>query len=399
MFTPSFALIVALARAQSLPSEPIQVANGLVTLSSDISATIGPVDEGFFNYTDYDHSALRLFRIDLATAIRAGKRVSLLGEFRSENIEEPDVYALYLRVRPWPTHNFDVQIGRVPPTFGAFGRRNYAVDNPLIGYPLAYQYLTSLRADALPATADDLLRMRGRGWLAAFPIGNRTPAHGVPLASAFTWDTGIQAHAASEHAEITGSVTAGTVANPLFHDDNDGKLIALRGAVRPLPGLVVGASAARGAFVSTSAADRAIAAGAPGDKNDFTQTAWGGDVEYSRGYYLVRAEAVFSRWKLPIVSTPAIADPLTAAAISVEGRYKIDPALYVAARVDHLGFNEITGSSGSESWDAPVTRVEVGGGYALRRNITAKASLQLNWRRGTLQRTGVFPAAQLVYWF
>src|SRR5438445_5776950 len=45
--------------------------------------------------------------------------------------------------------NFDVQIGRIPPTFGAFARRTYANDNPLIGYPLAYQYLTSLRADAL----------------------------------------------------------------------------------------------------------------------------------------------------------------------------------------------------------------------------------------------------------
>ena len=41
-------------------------------------------------------------------------------------------------------------------TFGAFARRTYANDNPLIGYPLAYQYLTSLRPDAVPATADAL---------------------------------------------------------------------------------------------------------------------------------------------------------------------------------------------------------------------------------------------------
>ena len=47
-------------------------------------------------------------------------------------------YALYLRIRPWLNRDFDIQVGRVPPTFGAFARRTYANDNPLIGYPLAY---------------------------------------------------------------------------------------------------------------------------------------------------------------------------------------------------------------------------------------------------------------------
>ena len=84
--------------------------------------------------------------------------------------------------------------GRVPPTFGAFPRRTYASDNLLIGYPLAYQYLTSLRPDAVPANADELLRMRGRGWLSNFSLGNLTPARGVPLVTAFRWDTGVQVH-------------------------------------------------------------------------------------------------------------------------------------------------------------------------------------------------------------
>ena len=90
---------------------------------------------------------------------------------------------------------FDIQAGRVPPTFGAFARRIYASDNPLIGYPLAYQYLTSLRADALPVNADELLAMRGRGWLSSYSIGNPMPANGLPLASGFRWDTGVQVHA------------------------------------------------------------------------------------------------------------------------------------------------------------------------------------------------------------
>src|SRR5207248_548382 len=113
---------------------------------------------------------------------------------------------------------------------------------------------TSLRPDALPATANDLLRMRARGWESSFPIGNQTPDHGVPLVSAFRWDTGVQVHGESDMVEGTASITLGTLSNPLVVDNNSGKQFAGRIAVRPVPGLVVGASAAHGAFVSDAAA-------------------------------------------------------------------------------------------------------------------------------------------------
>src|SRR5258707_256407 len=58
-----------LAAAQSLPSEPIALANGRVTVSGDLSAGFGTDDAGFFNYTDYEHSALRLLRIDVMAAL------------------------------------------------------------------------------------------------------------------------------------------------------------------------------------------------------------------------------------------------------------------------------------------------------------------------------------------
>ncbi len=95
-------------------------------------------------------------------------------------------------MRPWRRHALDIQAGRIPPTFGAFSRHTYGTDNPVIGYPLAYQYLTSLRTDAVPGTADDLLGMRARGWRSSFPVGSETPGPGVPLITAFRWDTGVQ---------------------------------------------------------------------------------------------------------------------------------------------------------------------------------------------------------------
>ena len=163
------------AAAQVLPSEPIALAGGHVTVAGDVTAAIGPDDTGFFNYTDYEHSALKLFRVDLSTSVVLNPHFTLLGEIRDENIDTLRAYAFYLRIRPWTDRAVDIQVGRIPPTFGAFARRVYATDNPLIGYPLAYQYLTSLRPDAVPWNADELLRMRARGWLSSFSIGNRSP--------------------------------------------------------------------------------------------------------------------------------------------------------------------------------------------------------------------------------
>ncbi|PYQ73105.1 MAG: hypothetical protein DMG04_15310, partial [Acidobacteria bacterium] len=160
--------------AQTLPSEPISIADGRVVVSGDVSGTVGTVDPGFFNLTDYDHSALRLMRVDVSATVNAGDHFAVLGEVRAENLDELSPYALFLRVKPWTAHDITIQLGRVPPTFGAFARRTYPADNPLIGYPLGYQYLTSLRADSLPETADDLLRRRGLGWLDRFKIGNQT---------------------------------------------------------------------------------------------------------------------------------------------------------------------------------------------------------------------------------
>ena len=300
-------------------------------------------------------------------------------------------------IRPWADHAFDIQVGRVPPTFGAFGRRTYAADNPLIGYPLAYQYLTSLRPDSLPADADDLLRQRGLGWLDRFSIGSATRSRGVPIVSAFRWDTGVQVHAAGGFIDATAAVTAGTLSNPLFSDDNSGKQVAGRVELRPAMGLILGVSAARGPFVSTTAAR---AAGGDGHDTEYTQTAWGGDVEYSRGYYLVRFETIVSDWRLPIVRPPVLELPLRALSTSLEGRYKIVPGLYAAVRLDHLGFSDVTGAQTRAAWDAPTTRLELGGGYSIQRNLLVKLSYQHNTRRGGRLPTLVnLTAAQLVFWF
>src|SRR5262249_24101367 len=158
------------------------------------------------------------------------------------------------------------------PTFGAFARRTYLSDNPLIGYPLGYQYLTSLRADALPANADELLQKRGGGWLVRYSVGDADLDHGVPLVNGLRWDTGVQLHGVVGILSATASVTTGTLSNPLLDDDNSGRQWAGRVELRPIAGVIAGASFSRGAFLRDDAVRAALA-----DMRtpNYMQTAWG----------------------------------------------------------------------------------------------------------------------------
>jgi hypothetical protein len=383
------------AGAQWLPTAPVDAFDGRLVVGAEAVVTLGAEDDSaFFNYTDYEHNTLRMFRLGLTASWRPVSRIAVVGEIRSENLDLIRPYAAYVRVRPFNGHAFDVQIGRIPPSFGAFGRRGYNADQPFIGYPLAYQYLTSLRPDAVPANVGDLLVMRGRGWLASYPVGSPQAAPGVPLISAFRWDTGIQAHWAGRIVDVTGSVTSGTLSDPRANDNNGGKQLSGRVAVRPAVGLVLGASAARGEFLSQNVANLLA-----DTTSSHAQTAFGADVEYSRDYWIVRSELVWSRWNTPFAATGTSAD-LDSLGVWVEGRYRVTPRISVAGRLDRLGFAKIAAAPGVlVAWDAPVTRVEGDVCYYFRRNLVARLAVQYNDREGGRVHTRTFVSGQVAFWF
>ena len=383
----------ARGQAQALAEGPVRAFDARVTVGAEVTATVGNGDDvAFFNYTDYEHNALKLMRLSLSGVYRPASWLALVGELRSEDLEHPTPYGAYVRIQPWRTHAFDVQAGLIPPTFGAFSRASYSSGNPVIGYPLAYQYLTSLRANAIPATADDLLRMRARGWRSSFPVGSKTPGPGMPLISAFVWDTGVQVKWKTGPLELSSAVTNGTVANPRVSDDNGGKQIAARAVVTPAIGLIIGGSAARGAWLSRDVE----AGGSPAAR------ALGADVEYSRDHWIARGEMVWSRWEFPSPLAPAAGRAVSASAAWVEGRYRITPRIFFGGRADHLGFSSIRGVAlhpEGAPWDAPVRRVEGSVGYYVQRNLVLRASVQGNWREAGRERQRTYFAGQVAYWF
>ncbi len=378
------------AYAQPLPEGPIRAFDDRVTISGEVVATAGSADEiAYFNYTDYEHNALRMMRLGISGVYRPAGWVAFVGELRSEDLGHPTAYAAYIRLHPWRERALDIQAGRIPPAFGSFGRRAYDTGNPVIGYPLAYQYLTSLRTDAIPASADDVLRMRARGWRSSFPIGSTVPGPGIPLVSAFQWDTGVQVNWKTGLLNVTGAVTNGTLSNPRLSDDNNGKQWSGRVSVTPAVGLIVGGSAARGAWLARSVSPNSKPA----------QRSLGGDVEYSRDHWIVRGETVWSRWEFPAALSPANVSKLDALATWVEGRYRLTPRVYLAARADRLGFSPLQGSVLTLPWDAPVKRLESGAGFYVQRNLILRATAQANWREGGRVRQRTYFSGQLAYWF
>jgi hypothetical protein len=399
-FVAASALLLALgasvaAHGQGLPTEPVSMGDGRVVLGAEVIATFASSDPGFFNYTDYEYSALRNFRIGVAAEVRASRRLQFLGELRMDHGDIVQPFAFYARIRPWPDRPFDIQVGRIPPTFGLFGRGTYGTSNMLIGTPLAYQYLTSLRPDALPAVPEDLIRMRGRGWLSNFPLGNTEADRGLPVINSFRWDTGVQVHGINGLVEWRGAITTGSLSNPRVDDDNGGRQLSARGVLRPAPQLALGASAARGAYLDANLSG-VLDEGRHVEEG--VQSALGIDAEYSEGRFLGRTELIWTRWTVPMPGTSTNLR-LDATSLVAEARYRVWPGLYFAGRAERLGFNRLQTSLGLQAWEASVRRFEIGGGYSLIRNVIVKASWQRNLRVGGRVRDDSLGAIQLLYWF
>ena len=88
-------------QGQALPEGPIRAFDGKVAVSGEVIATGGNADEiAFFNYTDYEHNALRMIRFGVSGVYRPANWLALVGEVRSEDLDQPNAYAAYVRRAP-----------------------------------------------------------------------------------------------------------------------------------------------------------------------------------------------------------------------------------------------------------------------------------------------------------
>jgi len=388
------ACVASTAAAQSAP--PAEIDRGLKA-AGDFSVVWGPRDaDAFFNYTDYRHNLLRLARLRLAAEWRVRRGVSFLGQVQAENTDDVDVIAAYVRWRPWTHRGVVVQAGRIPPVVGAYARRAYGADNAVIGSPLAYQYLTLLRNDALPETMDDVLRMRGRGWQPSFPVGSAALRPGVPLVSP-RWDTGIEASWRRSALEVSGAITMGAPSQPRLRATNDGRQWSGRAAWHFPAGITAAVSGARGSWL-----DRGVLALVAADRRRSSQSLVGADVEIGRGRWLLRSEWLRAGFDVPLASGPTAVAHLTAASAFAELRYRPHPRWQVGMRVERLAFSHVPNALDGGSltpWDAPVSRIETVVGFRVLRTVDLRAGWQQDWRAGGRIRERGYPALQALVRF
>jgi hypothetical protein len=355
----------------------------------------------YFNYGDYQYDMMRLVRLGVGATLQLGPRASAVADVRTEGATDGGswrVYpvSLFLRVRPFGGSSLAVSAGVVQPAFGAFTGRRYGADNLLIGYPLSYQYTTAVRADAIPANADEVLKNRARGWAPRYSIGGGTGVSGLPLVNTSGWSQGVTVSGGVGRFAGTLAVTHGGLAAAGSADWEVRWEVTGRAEFRPVVGLVVGVSGAHGAFIDNALTP--IVATASFNARP-RETAFGADVEYSWGYWLVRGETIVSSRTYPAFAEPYLRDPLTTVAFEGELRYKIRPGLYAAVRIGALSFSSIQGTATTMSWDANVMRLETGLGYSFTRNVMVKAVYQYN-RRDSVRRPSLhLGAAQLVVTF
>lgn len=362
-----------------------------VSMGGELVATYGPEDPGFFNYATYAYEPLRNVRLMFDASVRPFTGVEVLAQVRTDGLSQARMSALYLRVHPWAARRVDLQVGRVPTAFGLFGRHGYGGDMPLIGRPLAYSYLLSLRRDAVPATVADLLRMRGRGWLTNFPLGNLAADRGLPIVNADIWDAGVQVHVGSQRVDWTGALTVGTLSAPRLRDDNGRPGASSRLVVRPRSGLALGVSAARGAYLS-----RSLDSVASGAASRAAQEAAGVDVEWAAGRLVTRGELLVSRWRQPTLPGHGV----SALAAWGEGRVRLLPGLDVGLRLDRLTFGDVVTGTTRAPWEAAVTRVETGVAWVPMRHVRTTVAVQRNRRPdGGRVRHDTLLAAQFGVWF
>jgi hypothetical protein len=387
--------LAATATAQAQESSGhAHAAEPRISFGGEIALTGTPVeDTGFFNNTDYDVNAMRLVRLRMSAEWRATRSLSFVGDLRSENAAHVLTPSAYLR---WaPVRSVVIQAGRIPPVFGAFTRRPYGRDALTLGEPLGYQYLTSLRPDALPNTIDDVLRMRGRGWQPSFPVGSAGIRGGVPLVSVSTWDTGVEGTWTSTRIDLSASVTQGSMAVPTVRDRNDGVTTSGRVVVRAPAGVTLGASVAHGEWLDNAVLDLTPAR----RESASAQSVIGADAEFGNGPLLVRAEFLRAAFDVPLVTAGGGAH-LESGSAFVEGRYRFQPRMQLGVRAEQITFSKVRGSNGVRAaWDAPVQRVEVMFGFRATRHLDVRLGWQYNWRDGTrVPRLGL-PVAGVFFWF
>lgn len=330
-------------------------------------------------------------RLRLFTDVFLGDALYGLLEIRSDRGEAPDDAPVEVRVEQafvrWTLpllRRLQLQLGKFASPVGGYPARHHSPDDPLIRPPLPYDHHTVIDTRAVPAAAAGFLDWKDD------PV--RRPA-GTPLIWGVPYPWGALLAGQFGRFDARAGITSAAPSGPpaMWKLDGDRlrhpSLVAAAGfAFRPE--LRVNAYYSQGPYLDEPALP-VLPAGT--DLDEFDQRMIGAEVIFQRGLTTLRAEAFVNRWDVPNI-TQDVRD----VAYSVEGKIKLTPGLFAAARYGELRFNELSAASRTEDWDHDTRRFQLGGGYRLLRNSELRAEYLINRTSGDDPRDNLF---SLQWWW
>lgn len=270
-----------------------------------------------------------LARLNLWAAweLPAGITFYALGEAEGgPAVEEAELEIEQAGVRWSPSRRLVVDAGMLTSPVGAFAGRRMSNRNPLVGSP-----------DGYPVTYPVGAQLSGL----LGPLDWRVAAVSLPVTS--------EKYTPEPTARLRPAVALG---------------------LTPATGLRVGASWTEGSYLNDGLPSELLAGR---DWCDYRQRLAGVELQASRGYVELWAEAAWSEYEVPVASRP-----LRGVTGYVEARYTFDPRLYAAVRVERNDYPYIQVDDGE--WDATsadVRDVEAAIGFRPASHQVVK----LSWRR------------------
>lgn len=249
-------------------------------------------------------------------------------------------------------------LGRIPTPVGAFSPRSYSHMNPLIGYPLAYQYKVPYNAFVLSSEIANL-SLRDRNFGASTSIYEAC------------WITGLSIFGTVEGIDYMLAIGRGTLTNP---EASENKGFQLAGRIGRKFGEIFGVGVS-GGIAPYLQHDVNL----PADVGirDPKHVIAGIDANASFANVHLHAEAFLNSWDTPQYQ---LEKTIQAYTWYIEGQFFFLPELYAAARLDHMLYTDITDPSNGQKtpWGYDITRIETGIGYRPLPELLLKGVVQYN---------------------
>ena len=281
----------------------------------------------------------------VSAEMRANDHLQVLGEVRLDQGRVLEAYGLFVRVRPWPARRFDIQAGRIPPTFGAMSadrvRQQQHPDRPAarVSVPdvdstrCAAGHQRRSAAHARPRLAVELSRRQPDARPRAADGQHQPLGHRRAGARRHRHDRVDRRRSPRDRCRIRVSATT-TAA------------VSWRAAlvVRPTLALAFGVSASRGAWLDEPLETRSPAR-TPTTERGRSRLAATPSSRRARCWSAARRSA--RRGRCRTIATLHIDRAAGRHSMLIEGRYKIAPGFYVAMRGDRMDFSKIPGERGA----------------------------------------------------